>query len=203
MPDPVVATRTDDGMLLREPGFEYKETIASGLRSAAAGGFTGVAGMANTEPVNDDPAVTKYILDRAAQAEFGLDHRRSGDLVCVSKTKAWFTYYYWLDDARAPDFARTVDIHRKPGYDPCELFFDPKLAVPKLRMGRKLVAKKLGFRYLMDVVPLDPSLVKGSHGLLPLDGQDGPVLVCQDRAATHAVSTLADLKAYSLQRMGL
>ena len=47
---------------LREPGFEYKETIASGTRAAAAGGFTAVACMANTFPVNDNRAVTDYIL---------------------------------------------------------------------------------------------------------------------------------------------
>jgi dihydroorotase len=52
---------------LREPGQEYKEDIASGGRSAAAGGFTSIACMANTNPVNDDPSVTDYILDRARQ----------------------------------------------------------------------------------------------------------------------------------------
>ena len=44
------------------------------------------------------------------------------------KESSWFTYYYWLDDAKAPDFARCVDIHRKPGYDPAELFIDPEIA---------------------------------------------------------------------------
>ena len=143
------------------------------------------------------------VLDHRAKVAMGLEHPRAGDLVLLARPDAWFAYPYWLDDKRAPDFARTIDIHRKPGYDPCELFFDPKLLAPKLRLGRKLMAKKLGFRYLMDVVPLDPALVKGSHGLLPLDGQDGPVLVSDDRGASHAVSTLADLKAYSLRRMGL
>jgi dihydroorotase len=52
---------------LREPGQEYKEDIASGGRAAAAGGFTTIACMANTQPVNDDPATTDFILDRARQ----------------------------------------------------------------------------------------------------------------------------------------
>ena len=113
------------------------------------------------------------LLDRKAQAQVGLDHPRAGDLVAVAEPGAWFTYYYWLDDAQAPDFARTVDIHRKPGYDPCELFLDPKLKLPALRIAGRLAQKKLGMRYLMDVIPLDASLVHGSHGRLPDDPRDG------------------------------
>jgi predicted AlkP superfamily pyrophosphatase or phosphodiesterase len=108
------------------------------------------------------------VMDPAA---IELDHPRSGELIALSQPDAWFTYYYWLDDARAPDFARTVDIHRKPGYDPCELF-----RTSKLRAMRKLARKKLGFRYKMDVIPLDASLVRGSHGLHP-DDQDGPLVI--------------------------
>ena len=71
---------------------------------------------------------------------------------------AWFTYYYWLDDARAPDFARTVEIHRKPGYDPVELFLDPAIAHAEARARLAAGSKKsLGFRTLMDVIPLDAS----------------------------------------------
>ena len=122
------------------------------------------------------PGVAR-LLDRAAQREFGLDHERSGDLVALSERDAWFTYYYWSDPAAEPDFARTVDIHRKPGYDPCELFLDPELALPKLHVARRLAQKKLGMRYLMDVIPLDAALVKGSHGLLPERPEDGPVFL--------------------------
>jgi predicted AlkP superfamily pyrophosphatase or phosphodiesterase len=104
-------------------------------------------------------------------AAYGLDHPRSGDLVALSKPGAWFAYPYWLDDARAPDFARTVDIHRKPGYDPCELFM-----TSPARAAARLLQKKLGFRYRMDVVPLDASLVKGSHGLRPA-APDGPCVI--------------------------
>jgi len=117
------------------------------------------------------------VLDEAGKRANGLAHPRSGELVCVAAKGAWFTYVYWLDDARAPDFARTVDIHRKPGYDPCELFLDPALRLPKLRVSLRLAQKALGMRYLMDVIPLDAALVRGSHGRLPDDPRDGPVFL--------------------------
>jgi len=113
----------------------------------------------------------------AEKKTHGLDHPRAGDLVVVAGDRAWFTYYYWLDDRRAPDFARTVDIHRKPGYDPVELFLDPKLPLVKARIGWRLLQKKLGFRMLMDVVPLDASLVKGSHGGKPVNPAEWPLLI--------------------------
>ena len=158
--------------------------------------------VAVADLLQSQPGVAR-VLDERAKVAMGLEHPRSGDLVLLANPDAWFAYPYWLDDARAPDFARTVDIHRKPGYDPCELFFDPELVSPVLRVAGRLARKKFGMRYLMDVVPLDPSLVKGSHGVLPLDGQDGPFLACEDRATTHSISTLADLKAWTLTRMGL
>jgi len=107
----------------------------------------------------------------------GIDHIRAGDLIAVAREDAWFTYYYWLDDAKAPDFARCVDIHRKPGYDPVELFLDPKISLPKLKIALRLLKKKLGFRILMDLIPLDASLVKGSHGCRPKDRKDWPVFI--------------------------
>jgi predicted AlkP superfamily pyrophosphatase or phosphodiesterase len=151
----------------------------------------------------DLPAVSKLcadltgvaeVLDRAGQAGPGLDHDRAGDLVLVAEPDSWFTYYYWLDDQRAPDFARLVEIHRKPGYDPAELFFDP--AAPRAAKGRAglaLLRKKLGFRYLMTVVGLDAGAraVRGSHGRLPDDPWDAPVLLCSDpRAARESVAAI-------------
>jgi hypothetical protein len=95
----------------------------------------------------------------------------------MADNDSWFTYYYWFDDRRAPDFARTVDIHRKPGYDPAEMFTDPEKRLVKLRVLWKLVLKKLGFRVLMDVIPLEGSLVKGSHGRIPEDKGFYPVIM--------------------------
>jgi predicted AlkP superfamily pyrophosphatase or phosphodiesterase len=117
------------------------------------------------------------VLDDDAKRACGLDHPRSGELVALAASDRWFTYYYWLDDAVAPEFARTVDIHRKPGYDPVELFVDPALRFPRVKVARTLLRKALGFRYLMDVIPLDASLVKGSHGRLPDRADDRPVVM--------------------------
>lgn len=117
------------------------------------------------------------VLGKVEKSHARLDHARSGDLIAIADARSWFTYYYWQDDAKAPDFARCVDIHRKCGYDPAELFVDPKIRFPKLTLALKLARKKLGFRYLMDVIPLDASLVRGSHGRVPEDHQDWPVLI--------------------------
>ena len=117
------------------------------------------------------------VLDRDALKKWGLDHARSGELVAVSEPGTWFAYHYWLDEDRRPDFATTVDIHRKPGYDPTELFLDPNLRFPKLRIARNLMKKILGFRYLMDVIGTDPRSVRGSHGRLYEDPDAGPLFI--------------------------
>jgi hypothetical protein len=120
------------------------------------------------------------VLDAEGKREAGLDHPRSGELVAVSDAKSWFTYYHFIDDERAPDYARTVDIHRKPGYDPAELFVDPRLKAAKLRIGLRLAQKMLGMRYLMDVIPLDATLVRGSHGRLTDRAEDGPLFITSE-----------------------
>ncbi len=114
----------------------------------------------------------ELVLDRAAQKRYGIDHERAGDLVLMADANSWFTYYFWLDDAKAPDYARAVDIHKKPGYDPVEMFMSSKL-----RAGYKLLRKKAGFRYVMDVIPLDPTLVKGSHGRIGTAKEFHPVFI--------------------------
>jgi predicted AlkP superfamily pyrophosphatase or phosphodiesterase len=145
------------------------------------------------------------VLDRAGKAANGLDHPRSGELVLIAEPDSWFTYYYWLDDAAAPDFARLVDIHRKPGYDPAELFFDPAgPTAAKGRAGLALLRKKLGMRYLMTVVGLDAGAraVRGSHGRLPDDERDGPVLICSDPAAARDRIAATEVKALLLGLAG-
>jgi predicted AlkP superfamily pyrophosphatase or phosphodiesterase len=129
----------------------------------------------------NDPAVTTAVralveslegVDRVVEpGDLRLDHPRSGEMIALAEPDAWFVYYYWLDDHRAPDFARTVDIHRKPGYDPCELFM-----TSTVRAAGRLLQKKLGMRYRMDVIPLQPELVRGSHGLNPEPNQ-GPLVI--------------------------
>ncbi|KMT65458.1 alkaline phosphatase family protein [Catenovulum maritimum] len=119
------------------------------------------------------------VLDKDQQSQLNINHERSGDLVAISQANAWFSYYYWLDDANAPDFARTVDIHRKPGYDPLEMFIDPKIKFPLLAVVWRLLKKKLGFRYLMDIIPLDTHLIKGSHGRITDNPNQGPILIAK------------------------
>ena len=152
--------------------------------------------------LRDTPGV-EQVLDRAGQAEVGLDHERSGDLVVVAERDAWFTYYYWLDDARAPDFARGVEIHRKPGYDPAELFFDPADRTAKARAGLALVRKKLGLRYSMTVVPLDARWVRGSHGRLPDDPEDGPVLITSTPGRLRESVAATDVRDLVLRAAGV
>jgi predicted AlkP superfamily pyrophosphatase or phosphodiesterase len=151
------------------------------------------------EVLSDLPGVAR-LFSGPERREIGLDHPRSGELVALSDPDAWFAYPYWLDDAKAPDFARTVDIHRKPGYDPCELFFDPKLRWPQGRAMRRLVQKKLGFRTLFDVIPLDPGLVRGSHGLPAVLVEDRPILI-GDGAVPDADMAMTDVHGLLLEAL--
>lgn len=131
----------------------------------------------------------ELVLDEEGKKAHHIDHERAGDLVAVAKPDSWFTYYYWLDDAKAPDYAHLVDIHRKPGYDPVEMFMDPKNPFIKLRAGYKLARKLLGFRYLMDVIPLDATLIKGSHGGISAPREFYPICI------TDTPLTQAELQA--------
>jgi predicted AlkP superfamily pyrophosphatase or phosphodiesterase len=127
------------------------------------------------------------VLDQDGKKEFAIDHARSGDLIAVAEPNAWFTYYYWLDDNKAPDFARTVDIHRKPGYDPVEMFVDPDLSLPMAKVAWRLLQKTLGFRMLMDVIPLKPELIRGSHGRAPSSKDNGPLIIAPKSMARENI----------------
>ena len=125
-------------------------------------------------------AGVEMVLDAQGKHAAGLDHPRAGDLVAISTADSWFAYPWWNDDARAPDFARTVDIHRKPGYDPCELFLDPKIRFAKGRIAWRLFQRRLGMRALLDVIPLDASLVRGSHGRVEMAHARRPLMMVDD-----------------------
>ena len=120
------------------------------------------------------------ILDEATKGKYKIDHDRSGDYVLVAKPSHWFTYYYWIDDRKKPDFADTVDIHKKPGYDPCEMFMKEEIKVPMLNVGGKLIKKKLGFRTLMNVISTNPKLIKGSHGAINVVEDFYPVIAANN-----------------------
>jgi predicted AlkP superfamily pyrophosphatase or phosphodiesterase len=155
---------------------------------------------ADLGPVRDQlaglPGVAR-VLAGEERADLHLGHPRAGDLVALAELDAWFAYPFWLNDLQAPDFARTIDIHRKPGYDPCELFLDPGLWWPRGRMFLRLAQKKLGFRTLFDVVPLTPELVRGSHGLPVADPSNRPLLI-GDGPGPGAETTLPSTAVHDL-----
>jgi predicted AlkP superfamily pyrophosphatase or phosphodiesterase len=186
--------------VLREHGYlKVREELGLELLDAGASVAFAVADHQIAHIyVNDPEKITQIrtliesipgvsmVLDKREKEQYHLNHSRAGELIAVAATDAWFTYYYWLDDRQAPDFARTVDIHRKPGYDPVELFTNPEMRFLPMKVAGILLKKKLGFRYLMDVIPLDADLVKGSHGRLPDSTDDGPLVITQQE---HLVPT--------------
>ena len=133
----------------------------------------------------------EQVLDSQLKKEWGLDHQRAGELVLVANKGSWFTYYYWDDDCCAPDFARTVNIHAKPGYDPCELFLDPQIRFPALKIGRMLLKQRLGFRTLLEVIPLDARLIRGSHGRIPENRHEWPILLSSQPDLVQSDTLLA------------
>lgn len=143
------------------------------------------------------------VLDDEGKAEYGLDHARAGELVAIAEPDSWFTYYYWLDDSQAPDFASAVDIHKKPGFDPAELFLNPNDPLVKARAAANLARKKLGLRYAMNVVPLDPSPVRGSHGRLPADPNDGPVLLCSSPSVAREKFAATEVRDLLIELAGV
>ncbi|NRA37282.1 MAG: alkaline phosphatase family protein [Planctomycetes bacterium] len=129
------------------------------------------------EIINKLPGVDRcYSGDQ--RAELGLDHQRSGEIIVIAAEGYWFQYEYWLEDKKKPDFAHSIEIHKKPGYDPRELFFDPKGG--KTRAMKAMLRKKLGLRYVMNPIGLDPSLVKGSHGRASNNPERAPLLICDN-----------------------
>lgn len=139
----------------------------------------------------------ELVLDEQGKKDHHLNHERAGDLVVMAEKDSWFTYYYWLDDKKAPDYARTVDIHRKPGYDPVEVFADPDIQFLKAKIGLKLLKKKLGFRYLMDVIPLKANLVKGSHGRMGEEKENWPLFITQNQQLVER-STIEPVEVFGL-----
>jgi predicted AlkP superfamily pyrophosphatase or phosphodiesterase len=191
--------------ILREHGYlSVRDTLVGELLDAGAARAFAVAdhqvAHIYVKAARDVSAVAKLlratpgvaeVLDEQGKRDIGLDHERAGELVAVAEPGHWFTYYYWLDEARAPDFARTVDIHRKPGYDPVELFVDPDLTLPTVKIAWRLLQKSLGFRMLMDVIPLQAELVRGTHGRRAASPDQGPLLIGtrKDLAIEHLDAT--------------
>ena len=195
-----IAVRDELGLELLDPGASRAFAVADHQVAHVYINDPSIHHSVRTA-IEKTPGVER-VLDAESKRALGLDHERAGDLVAIAKPDAWFTYYYWLDDRRAPDFARTVDIHRKPGYDPVELFLDPSIAVPALTVGWKLARKSLGFRTLMDVIPLDATLVRGSHGR-PGAGLHGPLVMSKQTSLVPAGKIAStDVYAILLEHLG-
>jgi predicted AlkP superfamily pyrophosphatase or phosphodiesterase len=179
----LVAVREERGLELLDPGASAAFAVAD--HQVAHVYVNDPARLGAVRALLERTPGIERVIDEAGKVAAGIAHERAGDLIAIAAPDAWFTYYYWLDDRRAPDFARTVEIHRKPGYDPVELFLDPAIALPAVTVGWKLARRTLGFRTLLDVIPLDASLVRGSHGR-PGAGDNGPLIVSRQTALVPA-----------------
>ncbi|MES2797456.1 MAG: nucleotide pyrophosphatase/phosphodiesterase family protein [Bacteroidota bacterium] len=175
----LIAVRVEQGLELLDMG--VSKAFAVSDHQIAHIYFNDLSEKERVKKIFENTKGVALVLDEAGKKEHHLNHERSGDLVLMAETDSWFTYYYWMDDAKAPDFARLVDIHKKPGYDPVEMFMNPKNPLIKLRAGYKLARKLLGFRYLMDVIPLDATLIKGSHGATSATKEYYPILISDNK----------------------
>jgi predicted AlkP superfamily pyrophosphatase or phosphodiesterase len=144
-----------------------------------------------------------HVLVGEERADWQLDHPRSGEIILLSERDAWFAYPFWLNDEQAPDYAPCVAIHHKPGFDPCELFFDPRYRFPKLHAARRLVQKKLGFRTRFDLVPLNAALVHGSHGLPAASADHAALLIGHGPIPPGSILPMTSVKAVLLAALGL
>jgi len=200
-----------EGLLAVRPEEFGREVLDAGASEAFAVADHQIAHVyvKNTDRIEEVAALLRgldgveSVWGQDGKRANGLDHPRSGELVAVSKADRWFSYYYWLDEDKAPDFARTVDIHRKPGYDPVELFVDPEIRFPKLTAGFKLAKRKLGQRQLLDIIsPKDTKLVKGTHGRITDDPNAGPLVISSEaRLMPEGAVEATDFKALVLDHI--
>ena len=138
-----------------------------------AGGDPAVAARV-ADLFRNEPGIAEVLVG-PQRGRYALDHARSGEVVLVSTPNSWQAYYWWLSDQRAPAFARKVDIHRKPGYDPVELCFDPATRS----------------------IPLNAALVKGSHGAPAVGLAQRSVLIAS-KPILPSTPTLADADVFAI-----
>lgn len=137
------------------------------------------------------------VYGRVEQAAHHFNHYRCGELVALAAEDAWFSYYYWFDSHRAPNFARTVDSQRKPGYDPAELFYEPNMRWPRLTAALQRLRRRLGGPPPLDLIPLEGAQVRGSFGRAPACADDAPLLITRDAALLNE-SPLAATDVHNL-----
>jgi predicted AlkP superfamily pyrophosphatase or phosphodiesterase len=185
----LLAVREELGLEILDPGASAAFAVAD--HQVAHVYVNDPAQTGRVRDILERTGGVERVLDESGKREYRIDHSRAGEFVVIAKPDAWFTYYYWLDDRKAPDFGRTVDIHRKPGYDPAELFVDPAIPLPMAMAAWILLKKRLGFRYLMDLIPLHAGMVKGSHGRIT-EPPDCPMLITQRKELVPGATIAAD-----------
>ena len=181
----LLAIRTEGGLELLDAGASKAFVVAD--HQVAHVYINDVSVTNQVKKILENVEGVELILDKEGQKLHHLNNPRSGDFVIMATAESWFTYYFWMDDAKAPDYARCVDIHKKPGYDPVEMFM-----TSKLRAGYKLLRKKAGFRYVMDVIPLDATLIKGSHGRIGSAPKFHPIIIT-DKKLNYKNITAVDV----------
>ena len=182
----LISIRIEQGLELLDCG--ASKAFATADHQIAHVYVNDVSQLARVKNILENTEGIAMVLDEEGKKKYHLNHERSGDLVVVAEADSWFTYYFWFDDNLAPDYARLVEIFKKPGYDPVEMFMNPKNPLIKLRAGYKLARKLLGFRYLMDVIPLDATLVKGSHGGISAPKEFYPILISDTKLAKAEIA---------------
>ncbi len=150
--------KTDEGELLDPAGSRAWAMVDHQFSHVFVGEGANGADVERTADLFRGREGIAAVLAGGELAKYGLDHARSGEIVLVSTPESWQAYYWWLDEAKAPGFARKVDIHRKPGYDPVELFFDRETKS----------------------IPLDATLVRGSHGAPAEDSSQRAVMLASE-----------------------
>lgn len=130
--------------------FEFSQAFAMADHQVANIYLNKPENKNSVKKILEDVQGIERVYDDKEKQDLKIDSYRSGDLIAISNRDKWFSYYWWNDDDKAPTFTKTVDIHRKPGYDPLELFID---------MQKKSIS-------------FDTRLVKGSHGR-PFDLKTG------------------------------
>jgi len=180
----LLAVRMERGLELLDPGASQAFAVADHQIAHVYTQSDAIRAKVK-DLLRNVPGVARA-LDREEQKTLHIAHQRTGDLLVLADPNAWFTYYFWNDDTLAPDYARTVDIHKKPGYDPAEMFMDSKW-----RALGKLLLLKMGFRTVLDVTPLDASLVRGSHGITDVHKAYHPVLIAKGIGQEEAVEATA------------
>jgi predicted AlkP superfamily pyrophosphatase or phosphodiesterase len=197
----LLAVREELGLEILDPGASAAFAVAD--HQVAHVYVNDPAQTGRVRDILERTGGVERVLDAIGKREYRIDHSRAGEFVVIAKPDAWFTYYYWFDDRKAPDFGRTVDIHRKPGYDPAELFVDPAIPLPMAKAAWILLKKKLGFRYLMDLIPLHAGIVKGSHGRIT-EPPDCPMLITRRKELVPGATIAADeVRSLILRQLGI